>query len=99
MRHEGHLEGLAAENARMSQELERLQEAFENVRRALCVFDQEGASLIAIGAIRRSSACPPKRSRPALSVRELIGMAMEAGYYDSSLTAEEIEESLAEPGP
>ncbi len=103
MRHEGHLEGLAAENARMSQELERLQEALENVRHALCVFDHEGRIAYCNRRYPEVVGLPAEKIRPGLAVRELIGMAMEAGYYDPSRTVEEIEEefwrNLADDGP
>jgi diguanylate cyclase (GGDEF)-like protein/PAS domain S-box-containing protein len=82
---------LVAENAQLKARLHLFEDAVENVRHALCVFDAEGRIALCNRRYSEAIGLPPDKVVPGLPAVELIKLASAAGYYAPGHTIEEIE--------
>lgn len=82
---------LAQQNERLQAKLNLLEEAVENVRHALCVFDRGGRIAVCNRRYSEAVGLPPEKVGPGLSVRALIQMAWDRGYYPPDRKLDEIE--------
>ena len=91
MRHEGSLTGLEAQNARLREKLELLQEAVETVRHGLCMFDDQGRIAYCNRRYPEVIGLPADKVRPGLPLRELLSMSQQAGHYPADRPLDDIE--------
>src|SRR5690606_31714921 len=95
--------GLAAENGRLRAKLRLLQEAVENVRHGLCLFDDQGHIAYCNARYPEVIGLPPAKVRPGTHARELVRMAKDAGYYPADRTVDDLEaafwRNLSDEGP
>uniref|UniRef100_UPI000F7F8AFD bifunctional diguanylate cyclase/phosphodiesterase n=1 Tax=Altericroceibacterium xinjiangense TaxID=762261 RepID=UPI000F7F8AFD len=82
---------LTAELQQLRARLHLLEEAVENVRHGLCVFDAEGRIAFCNSRYPEVIGLPAERVVPGLPARELIRMAVDAGYYPPERSVEELE--------
>ncbi len=71
--------------------LRMLEDAIENVRHGLCLFDSDGRIAFCNRRYPEVIGLPPELVQPGLTVRELIEMAMKEGYYEPDRTIDDIE--------
>uniref|UniRef100_UPI000F7EB539 bifunctional diguanylate cyclase/phosphodiesterase n=1 Tax=Altericroceibacterium xinjiangense TaxID=762261 RepID=UPI000F7EB539 len=82
---------LTAELQQLRARLHLLEEAVENVRHGLCVFDAEGRIAFCNSRYPEVIGLPPEGIVPGLPAKELIRMAQGAGYYPPERDIEELE--------
>ena len=83
---------LKAELAELRVQRDLLQDAVENVRHALCVFDADGRIAYCNGRYSEAIGLPADEVKPGLSGRELVAMAKQRGYYPEDVSVDDAEE-------
>jgi diguanylate cyclase (GGDEF)-like protein/PAS domain S-box-containing protein len=82
---------LQQENARLRSQAALLSDALENMRHGLCMFDAEGRIAFNNRRYPEVIGLPPERVKPGVHARELLTMALEAGFYPPGTTIDELE--------
>ncbi|MCL6252350.1 EAL domain-containing protein [Altererythrobacter sp. KTW20L] len=85
---------LLEQNAQLRARVNLLEDAIENVRHAICVFDREGRIAFCNRRYPQAVGLPPERVLPGTSARELIQMAWDLGYYPPGRTLDAIEQDF-----
>ena len=84
---------LAEEYDALRARLHLLEDALDNVRHGLCVFDSAGKIAFCNRRYSEAIGLPAEKIRPGLPVRDLIAMGMEAGFYPDR-TVDQVEEDF-----
>jgi diguanylate cyclase (GGDEF)-like protein/PAS domain S-box-containing protein len=82
---------LEEENARLRSQVALLSDALEHMRHGLCMFDADGRIAFNNRRYPEVIGLPPERVQPGVHARELIAMAMEAGFYPPDRSIDELE--------
>ena len=88
---EAHNDELALQNAELLARLHLMEDAIENVRHGLCVFDAEGRIALCNSRYSQVIGLDPEQVKPGMPAREIIKLAHDAGYYGSDRSIDDIE--------
>ncbi len=81
---------LMEENARLRERVQLLEDAIETMNPGLCMFDPEGRIALSNRRYAEVIGQPPDKIRPGMSMRELVELSIEAGYYGPETNADDI---------
>ena len=82
------------DEAGLRERLEILQEAADNVRHGLCMFEADGRIAYCNSRYAEVIGLPAEKVHPGVTARELMAMAQEAGYYSTDQSLDELEKSF-----
>jgi diguanylate cyclase (GGDEF)-like protein/PAS domain S-box-containing protein len=85
---------LSAELEALKAEFALYRDAVESMHQGLCVFDGTGRIALTNHRYAEVVQLPRDRIQPGVTIRELVELGLEAGYYPPDSTAEQVEQKL-----